>query len=444
VFQSKNGNFILGWTAGGYDIFFGIAALNPALTGTNAASGGLYFTAALEDFSGFFGTDSYYGSISNFGDSAGDGIVHERVNSISGLSFDYGTDNIIVLNSDGTTSNPDFDGYLYIFGDPGTCQPAATPFPCALGFVAIGTNGYFSLVVGLHAPIFSGTGVYLNPIGVVNAASYAPITASLAPGELITLFGTGLTSVTIITQGGQNFQTNLGGVTVSINGIPCPIYYVDKDTSPQQIAVIVPFEVASNQTGLANIQVTNGGVPSNVVQMYLTDAAPGSFSQNQDGIGYASALHNATGAVITPDNPAQPGEYISLFLSGLGTVTPTISDGALGPPYPGLSYSDLYDAGNLGVFFNDYGPNGDMTGIQGDVNFAGLAPGFAGLYQINVQVPATGLGEGDNVYIEFVTDAAEVNEIQIPYGFSSAARVATPALARVKASRVPPAKRLQK
>ncbi len=155
----------------------------------------------------------------------------------------------------------------------GSVHPGGSP-PCALAFVAIGTNGYFSLIVGLHAPSFSGKGVYLNPIGVVNAASYQPITASLAPGELITLFGTGFSSVTMAMQGGQAFPPALGGVSVTINGIPCPIYYV----SATQMAVIVPYDVASNQTGLANIQVNNNGALSNVVQMYLSDSAPGSFS----------------------------------------------------------------------------------------------------------------------------------------------------------------------
>ena len=129
-------------------------------------------------------------AISNSGDSAGDGIVHERLNLPAGpcYSFDFGTDDQIDLNADGTTG-VDINGYQYIFGDGG------------LAFVGIGTSGYFSLLVGMHAPAFSGTGVYLNPIGVVNAASYQPITASLAPGELITLFGTGLSSVTDVDAG---------------------------------------------------------------------------------------------------------------------------------------------------------------------------------------------------------------------------------------------------
>ncbi|HEY1760286.1 MAG TPA: IPT/TIG domain-containing protein [Bryobacteraceae bacterium] len=415
IFQSADGNFILGWNANGYDIFFGVKALTAAAT--NSVSGGLYFTSALEDFSGVFGTDSYYGGTSNSGDSAGDGIVHQRVNSPGGLSIDYGSDDQIELNSDGTSSTAgDFLGYDYIFGDGGNA------------FVAIGTNGYFSLIVGMHAASFSGPGVYLNPIGVVNAASYQPITASLAPGELITLFGSGLSSVTMTQQGGQNFPATLGGVSVTIDNVPCPIYYV----SPNQLAVIVPYEVASNQTGLANIQVTNNGVPSNVVQMYLTDAAPGSFSQGQDGIGLAAALHAATYAEITAGNPAQPGEYISLYMTGLGTVTPAITDGALGPSTAPLSQADIYGAGYLAVYFNDYGPEGSV-GNPGTIQFAGLAPGLAGLYQINVQVPTSGLAVGDNVYIEFATDAADVNQIQIPYGNASTSEVV--AQSRAKAAR---------
>lgn len=399
IFQSADGNFILGWTATGYDIFFGVKALT--ITGTNSISQGLYFTAALEDSPAIIGVDSYYGSINNSGDSVGDAIVHERLNLPEELSFDYGANDQIVLNPDGTTP-VDFEGYMYIFGDGG------------LAFVAIGTSGNFSLLVGMHAATFSGTGVYLNPIGVVNAASYQPITASLAPGELITLTGTGLAPVSMAMQGGQTFPKTLGGVSVTIDDTPCPIYYV----SPTQLSVVVPYEVASNQTGLANIQVNNNGTLSNVVQMYLTDSAPGVFSQNQNGIGLAAALHAATGAVITSSDPAQPGEYISVYLTGLGVVTPSIADGALGPSST-LSWSDVYNAGYLGVFFNDYGTGGSV-GNPGNIEYAGLAPGLAGLYQINVQVPTSGLVSGDDVYIELATDAADNNQIEIPYG--SAAR----------------------
>jgi uncharacterized protein (TIGR03437 family) len=397
IFESADSNFILGWTAGGYDIFFGVKAL--AVTGTNALSTGLYFTSALEDAPSGNGTDSYYGGINNSGDSSGDGIVHERFSLPFGTAFDYGTDDQIEVSSNGTTST-DLNGYNYIFGDGGQA------------FVAIGTNGNYSLQIGMHAASFSGAGVYLNPIGVTNAASFAPVTASVAPGELLQLTGTGLASTSIVTQGGQAFPLMLGGVSVTIDSIACAIYYV----SSTQLAVIVPYEVASNQTGLANIQVTNNSVASNVVQVYLTDAAPGSFSQAQDGIGIAAARHAATGQEITAANPVQPGEYISLYMTGLGLVTPGISDGAVASSTT-LSWADVYNAGDLTVNFNDY-ENG-TAGNQGTIQFAGLTPTLAGLYQINVQVPSSGLVAGDSVYVEFITDAADVNQIQVPYGTAS-------------------------
>ena len=416
IFESADGNFIVGWTAGGYDIFFGVKTL--AVAGKNSLSTGLYFTAALEDSPNALGTDSYYGALNNSGDAAGDSILHERLSVVALQSEDYGSDDQIVVSSTGT-SGPDFGGYQYIFGDGGNA------------LVAIGTNGNYSLLVGMHAPPFTGPGVYLNPIGVVNAANFMPVTASIAPGELLELFGTGLapagTSIQI--QGGQPFPTTgVGGVTVTIDGIKCPIYAA----SPTALSVGVPYAVASNQTGLANVQVNNNGVLSNVVQLYLTDAVPGSFSQGADGIGYAAATH-LNGQLITPSNPVQPSENIVLYLTGLGTVTPTITDGAIASSTT-LSYADLFNSGNLTVNFWDFAnPN---SGNSGTVGFAGLVPTLAGLYQINVQLPSGGLTAGDNVYIEFVTDAADVLEIQIPYGAGAVTPtdVAAKAEARQKAA----------
>ena len=138
--------------------------------------------------------------------------------------------------------------------------------------------------------------------------------------------------------------------------------------------------------------------------------------QSANGIGYAAATHAATGLLITPANPAQPGEYISLYLTGLGTVTPTVTDGVVGPSSP-LSWSDIYNAGNLSVNFNDF-TNG-TAGNTGNIAFAGLAPTLAGLYQINVQIPTgNGLVSGDDVYVEFVgrTRAADIDQIQIRPG----------------------------
>jgi uncharacterized protein (TIGR03437 family) len=396
MFQSADGNFILGWTASGYDIFFGVKSLTVPATITTAQ--GLYFNAGLQDSIHDFGTDSYYGSLGLTGDSNGDGISHQRTNAAQ-PAFDFGSDDYITLNPDGTTTGGDSIGYTYGFGVGGAA------------YVGIGNQGIFALVVGLHAASFAGPGVFLNPIGVVNSASYQPITASLALGELITLYGTGLSDRTLSTPGGQAFPTSLGGVSVTIDGFKCPINYV----SPTELSVIVPFELASVRSVYANIQVTNNGTTSNVVQMYYQDTAPGAFSQTQNGIGFAAAEHAASGQPLDSGNPAQPGEYISLYLTGLGTVTPAVPDGALGPEGP-FSTVDVWTNDELTVQFNDYGTN--SVGNQGVIQFAGLAPGLAGLYQINVQVPS-GVLTSDSIYVEFVTDEADVLEVQIPYGSGS-------------------------
>ncbi len=392
AYVSADGNFVLGWTNAGYDIFFGVKALGTG--GTNALTQGLYFTAALEDWPGSSGTDSFYGATVNSANANGDAIVHQRVNLSGAPSFDYGVADQINVNSDGTTG-VGLDDYQYVYGAAGQA------------FVAVGTSGDYALMIGTHAPNFTGSGVFLNPVGVSNAASFQPVTASIAPGELLVLYGSGLASGTIVTPGAAGFPTTLGGVSVTFNGTAAAIYYV----SPTQMSVIVPYGLAANQTGLANIQVNNNGQLSNVVQVYLTDAAPGSFSQGANGIGLAASRHALTGQLITTANPAQASEFISLYLTGLGPVTPPIADGAVGPSST-LSWADVYNAGNLSVSF--FGTDG--TTATGTIQYAGLTPTLGGLYQINVQMPSTGLTLGQNVFVQISTDAAVIDQIQVPFG----------------------------
>ncbi len=397
MYVSTDGNFVLGWSPNGYDIFFGVSAIKAGAT--NATYQGTYFTSALEDATASTGTNSYYGSTLS---AAGNGtqIIHQRLESdYYGLTYDFVTDDYTQLSSNGTTSTPDatFEGYQYAFGDSGKA------------FVAIGTYGYYSLLVGTQAPVFTGSGVFLNPVGIFNAASYAPITASIAPGELLTLFGTGLAPAkTSLSAPPGAIPNSLGGVQVLMNGQPAPIYYV----SPTQISAIVPYELS---TEFVVIQINSSGQLSNSVTMFLTDALPGVFTQNATGVGDGAVLHNANSTLVTTSNPAQAGEYLQIYLTGLGAVTPTVADGALGPVSP-LSYSDQYNSMQLSVYFDDFNNN---VFPQGTVTFAGLAPNYAGLYQINVQVP-TGIGPGD-VYLEIITDDADVLDVTVPVGGTSGA-----------------------
>ena len=399
MYLSADGNFVLGGTSNGFDIFFGVKPAATAFSDKNFS--GLYFMGALEDAVSTNGVDSFYGSVNSNG--AATQIMHERLTApYYSYAIDYGTDNHAGLNSDGTITD-DF-GYSYAFGANNTA------------FVAVGTGGYFSLIAGVQAPSLSGSGAFLHPLYITNAFSFSPTTASWAPGELITMYGTGLTPVTMTTQGGIPFPTILGGVQVMINGVAAPIYRVVQGQGGglDQISAIIPYALDPTLTPsvpLAQIQVINNGAKSNAVTWWLNDNAPGIAATG--GVGTVAALrYDSSGnpSVITSTNPTHRGETISLFLTGLGAVTPKITDGAIGPSSP-LSQANAFAQNYLAVYFNDY-DNGNI-GEQATISFAGLAPGLTGLYQMNVVVPST-VGPSTAVYIEVVTDSADVNQVTVP------------------------------
>ncbi len=300
--------------------------------------------SALEDYYQTSGVDSFYGSVNANGvGGTGSQIMHERLDSPSNsFAFDFGTDDDATVTANGTAA--DGYGYSYAFGINGAAG------------VGVGTDGPFSLIAMVQAPTFTGSGVFLNPGGVLNAANYAPITASVAPGELLTLFGSGLASATLSTQGGQPFPTMLGGVQVMMNGLAAPIYYV----SPTQISAVIPYELdptaATNPISVAQIQVVNNGSKSNSFTWFLSDNIPGFFTLGQNGTGVVAAVRydsSGNASVVGANNPAKQGDTLSLFLTGLGDVSPTIKDGAIGPTST-LSQATAFTNNYLAVYFDDF------------------------------------------------------------------------------------------
>jgi uncharacterized protein (TIGR03437 family) len=170
------------------------------------------------------------------------------------------------------------------------------------------------------------------------------------------------------------------------------------------------------------------GVESNTVTVYVDNSSPGIYTLAESGIGPGAILH-ADYTLVTSSSPAVPGETVLLFMDGLGTVTPQVADGAAGSSSP-LSYSDEFDAQYIQVYLDD---TVDTTAL-GAVEFAGLAPGFAGLYQVNFAIPAGGLINGD-VYILMYTGEAitEMATISVSGFVQPAARISrgrTPRLQR--------------
>jgi minor extracellular serine protease Vpr len=144
--------------------------------------------------------------------------------------------------------------------------------------------------------------------------------------------------------------------------------------SPTQVNVQVPWELQGQSSVQMKINVDY--TSSNVVKVALADYSPALF---EAGAGVVAAL-NGDNRVVTSTNPARRGQTIQLFANGLGPVT---NQPATGDPASGTSLAQTKSPATVTI-----------GGQQATVSFSGLAPGFAGLYQINATVPA-GLSAGN-------------------------------------------------
>ena len=376
LYITPDGNFVFGGSYNGFDMFAGVRGATSNPSNYN----GLYYQAGLDLIestvsSGYTLLYSYFGSLSAFNNSTyPDTIIgHERDYSVLayGGSSDFTYYDSYTQNGDGSSDDFIF-GQHYVSSADGTIRIGyGLPNP-STGLDTLGLNVAF-----MGGPVVNSSGsVYLSPVGVANAASSAPFTAFLSPGEFLTLVGTGLAPTT--SEATVPFPTNLSGVQVLINQVAAPVYYV----SPNQINVVVPY--ITTPQSVAQIQVINNGANSNVVTQFTGLTSAGVFTEPVGGIGDAAALHPDF-SVVTEDSPAQIGETVAVYLAGMGGVSNQPADGAGAPSSP-LSYTTQTPV----VYLTDQ----DGNFATPTVTFSGLAPGFAGLYQINFVVP-TGLVSGD-------------------------------------------------
>jgi uncharacterized protein (TIGR03437 family) len=268
----------------------------------------------------------------------------------------------IVLNTDGTYTEASFNAL--------GLGPSGTSFSDADVATSDDSEG-FSIDFGIAADALAGAGVYINPQGILNGASFSPTGGSIAPGEFITIFGSGLAAAEAVAT--PPYPASLGGVTVTVNSVEAPIYLV----SPTQLNVLVPYSVTGTT---ATISVTNNGKTSNSVVVPLSTTAPGVFTQNSSGTGLGAILH-ANNTLVTSASPAKLGETVSIYLTGLGAVSPSVSDGTAGMSSPLSKVTETVSV--------------TIGNVSATVLFAGLAPGLPGLYQINVTVPSSLVGSGN-------------------------------------------------
>src|ERR1019366_2731536 len=300
LYFSPDGNFVFGGSPYSTDLLVGVR------TGTGTPNlSGLYYEAGLDQnesallTTGVANLDSFYGSLSANGGAI---VGHQRfLDFFNAFTTDYTYSDTYNVAANGTYSSPAMN---YVVGN---------------GIrIGSGIGPYLGLSVALQAPDMSSslstTGVFLNPQGVVNAGSYAPFTAGLAPGELLVLAGDNLASGGLQVASAIPFPTTLGNVQVTVNGVPAPIYYV----SPKQLAAIVPYGVVGS---VAKVQVFNNNVASNAVTEWISNTAPGVLTQSSNGLGYGDVIH-LDGTLVNAQSPAQIGETVSVYLTGLGAVNP--------------------------------------------------------------------------------------------------------------------------
>lgn len=214
----------------------------------------------------------------------------------------------------------------------------------------------------------SPAGPVFRPSAVANAAGSGHV--GLAPGEIASLYGgalgpaEGLSS----TPSAGRIPRSLAGVTLSVDDLPAPLFYV----SSGQVNFLVPFEVAGHAS--VRLSVAVDGLVSEQATLPVLDAAPAVFP-----FGWDWAVVNQDWTMNTPASPAPAGSVIMVYCTGLGMVSPPVDTGVVAPQAP-LSAA--------------VGVTASLNGTDVPVYFAGLAPGFVGLMQVNVVIPS-GTPKGD-------------------------------------------------
>ena len=224
-------------------------------------------------------------------------------------------------------------------------------------------------IAPLRADSTGGAPVY-TAAGMANSA--ANVAGYYAPNSFLSIYGQNLSYVVKpispddIHSGVLPIALTGTGVGVLINMVPADMYYV----SPNQVNVLIPPSLIA---GPATVQLQNDGLYGPPVVITLSAAAPVLFQL--DAVN-ALATHG-NWPVITPQSPAQPGEVVVLYATGLGLTTP-----AAIPNLIPTQAAWIADRADFRVTLN---------GIDVDphlIFYAGVTPGYAGLFQINLYLPA--------------------------------------------------------
>jgi uncharacterized protein (TIGR03437 family) len=247
--------------------------------------------------------------------------------------------------------------------------------------------GVLFFAAGLQAQPSIATG------GVLNGASFAKNSSGLgspvAPGSLVAIFGS-FSGASLATADSVPFSTALGNVSVTFNGVPAPLELVSPAGAFPFVTAQVPFEAlpAGQTSATVNVVVTVNNVTSAPEQTTIVSAAPGVFTipptgqangifvfvDPTDNIAKIAAPASASASIGYPTAPVPRGTAGFFYATGLGAMTPPVSDGdgGVNPPV-------THNANATPIIL--------VGGITAQVQFAGQAPGYPGVAQINIVIP---------------------------------------------------------
>jgi uncharacterized protein (TIGR03437 family) len=229
----------------------------------------------------------------------------------------------------------------------------------------------------------------LNSGGVVNGASFAPA-APLAPGSIISVFGANLATAPA---GASSLPLpkTLAGASLQVGGIDVPLFY----SSGRQVNAQLPFELALN----ARPQLIVKGADFVTVPETITvaTARPGIFTTTQDGKGQG-VIVDVANRLVDASNAAKVGDVVVVYCTGLGATNPAVRSGEAAPASPLANVATLVSV--------------TIGGQPATVQFAGLTPGYAGLYQVNVQIPS-GITPGSSVPLVISQDGVPGNTVTL-------------------------------
>jgi uncharacterized protein (TIGR03437 family) len=212
---------------------------------------------------------------------------------------------------------------------------------------------------------------YYTAASIANSA--ANVAAFYTPNSFISVYGQNLSYVTKAIGAGDIgaggiLPWSLTGTNVGvlINLIPADVYYV----SPGQVNVLIPPSLIP---GPAVVELENDGIYGPPIQIMLSPSAPVLFQSDPTTV---IATHG-NGPLVTSTSPAQAGEVVVLYATGLGPTAP-----AALPNQVAQSAAWIVDLADFHLLLN--GSPVDPRLIL----YAGVTPGYAGLFQINLRLPA--------------------------------------------------------